>query len=67
MDTSTIVMLAAAILALIAIYWKSPQAASDGLTATGALIMEIIPRMVAAFTLAGLIQAVVPQEVISSV
>jgi hypothetical protein len=34
MDTSTIVMLAAAILALIAIYWKSPQAASDGLSAT---------------------------------
>ncbi|HUC99476.1 MAG TPA: permease [Candidatus Polarisedimenticolaceae bacterium] len=64
MDTSTIVMLAAAILALIAIYWKSPQSASDGLTATGALIIEIIPRMVAAFTLAGLIQAVVPQEVI---
>ena len=64
MDTSTIVMLAAALLALIAIYWKSPQAASDGLTATGALIIEIIPRMVAAFTLAGLIQAVVPQEVI---
>ena len=64
MDTSTIVMLAAAIVALIVIYWKSPQAAGDGLTATGALIIEIIPRMIAAFTLAGLIQAVVPQEVI---
>ena len=37
MDTSTIVMLAAAILALIAIYWKSPQAAifqADGLPTT---------------------------------
>jgi uncharacterized membrane protein YraQ (UPF0718 family) len=64
MDTSTIVMLAAAIVALIVIYWKSPQAAGDGLSATGALIIEIIPRMIAAFTLAGLIQAVVPQEVI---
>jgi uncharacterized membrane protein YraQ (UPF0718 family) len=64
MDTSTVVMLAAALVALIVVYWKSPAAASNGLTATGALILEIIPRMIAAFTLAGLIQAVVPQEVI---
>ena len=64
MDTSTVVMLAAALVALIVVYWKSPAAASNGLAATGALILEIIPRMIAAFTLAGLIQAVVPQEVI---
>jgi uncharacterized membrane protein YraQ (UPF0718 family) len=64
MDTSTVVMMAAAVVTLIVVYWKSPQAAGDGLNATGALILEIIPRMVAAFTLAGLIQAVVPQETI---
>jgi uncharacterized membrane protein YraQ (UPF0718 family) len=64
MDTSTVVMLIAAVVALIVVYWKSPAAASEGLNATGALILEIIPRMLAAFTLAGLIQAVVPQEVI---
>jgi uncharacterized membrane protein YraQ (UPF0718 family) len=64
MDTSTIVMLAAAIVTLVIIYWKSPQAANDGLNATVSLIIEIIPRMIAAFTLAGLIQAVVPQELI---
>ena len=64
MDTSTIVMLLAAAVTLVAVYWKSPTAASQGLNATGALILEIIPRMVAAFTLAGLIQAVVPQETI---
>ena len=64
MDTSTVVMMAAAVVALGVVYWKSPQAASNGLNATGALILEIIPRMVAAFTLAGLIQAVVPQETI---
>jgi uncharacterized protein len=64
MDTSTIVMLAAAIVTLIIVYWKSPQAANDGLNATVSLIIEIIPRMIAAFTLAGLIQAVVPQELI---
>jgi uncharacterized membrane protein YraQ (UPF0718 family) len=64
MDTSTVVMMAAAVVTLIVVYWKSPQAAGHGLNATGALILEIIPRMVAAFTLAGLIQAVVPQETI---
>ena len=66
MDTSTIVMMAAAAIALIVVYWKSPESAGRGLTATGVLILEIIPRMVAAFTLAGLIQAVVPQDVIVS-
>lgn len=64
MDTSTVVMIAAAVIALIVIYWKSPAAAAKGLNATGSLIWEITPRMIAAFTLAGLIQAVVPQEVI---
>ena len=64
MDTSTIVMMAAAAIALIVVYWKSPESAGRGLTATGVLILEIIPRMVAAFTLAGLTQAVVPEDVI---
>ena len=53
MDTSTAVMMVAAVVTLAAVYWKSPAAASSGLSATGALILEIIPRMVAAFTLAG--------------
>ena len=64
MDTSTFVMMAAAAVMLAAVYYKSPAAASAGLSATGSLILEITPRMIAAFTLAGLFQAVVPQEVI---
>ncbi len=64
MDTSTVVMLAAALVLLVVIYWKTPEAAGKGLNATGALFLEILPRMIAAFTIAGLIQAVVPQEVI---
>jgi uncharacterized membrane protein YraQ (UPF0718 family) len=64
MDTSTIVMMAAAVVMLLAVYYKSPAAASAGLNATGSLILEITPRMIAAFTLAGLFQAIVPQEVI---
>jgi len=64
MDTSTVVMMVAAVLALTAIYIKSPAAAQRGLNATGSLILEITPRMIAAFTLAGLFQAIVPEELI---
>jgi uncharacterized membrane protein YraQ (UPF0718 family) len=52
------------VLALTAIYIKSPAAAQRGLNATGSLILEITPRMIAAFTLAGLFQAIVPEELI---
>jgi uncharacterized membrane protein YraQ (UPF0718 family) len=64
MDTSTLVMIAGAAIMLIAVLWKSPEAANKGLSATGALILEITPRMIAAFTLAGLFQAIVPEDVI---
>jgi uncharacterized membrane protein YraQ (UPF0718 family) len=64
MDTSTIVMMIAAISTLIVVYVKSPEAAHKGIQATGSLLLEITPRMIAAFTLAGLIQAIVPQELI---
>lgn len=64
MDTSTAIMTAAAVLTLVAVYWKSPDAAQRGLNATGSLLLEITPRMIAAFTLAGLFQALVPEELI---
>jgi uncharacterized protein len=64
MDTSTIVMMVAAVIALMVVYLKSPEAANKGLSATGSLMLEITPRMIAAFTLAGLFQAIVPEEVI---
>jgi uncharacterized membrane protein YraQ (UPF0718 family) len=64
MDTSTIIMMAGAAIMLVAVYWKAPEAAQKGLSATAALILEITPRMIAAFTLAGLFQAIVPEDVI---
>jgi uncharacterized membrane protein YraQ (UPF0718 family) len=64
MDTPTIVMITAAIILLAAVYWRSAETASRGLHATGGLILEITPRMIAAFVIAGLIQAIVPQEMI---
>lgn len=66
MDTASLFMIAAAAVMLIVVYWKSPAASNQGLNATGVLIIEILPRMLAAFTLAGLIQAIVPQETIVS-
>jgi hypothetical protein len=64
MDTSTIIMMAGAGIMLIAVYWKAPEAAQKGLSAAGALMLEITPRMIAAFTLAALFQAIVPEDVI---
>jgi uncharacterized membrane protein YraQ (UPF0718 family) len=64
MDTSTIIMMVAAVIALAVVYFKSPEAANKGLSATGSLILEITPRMIAAFTLAGLFQVIVPEELI---
>jgi hypothetical protein len=42
MDTSTIVMIVAAVIALAVIYFKSPEAASKGLNATGSLMLEML-------------------------
>jgi len=64
MDTSSLLMIAVALIAVIAVYFKAPAAAEQGVGAGIALIIEIAPRMVAAFILAGLVQAIVPQETI---
>ena len=53
MDTSTVVMMTAALITLAVVYVKSPEAAGKGLNATGSLILEITPRMIAAFLLGG--------------
>lgn len=65
MDTSTIVMLATALIFLAIVYMKAPQSAGKGLHASIALVLEITPRMIAAFVIAGLIQALIPEEVIA--
>lgn len=64
MDISTLVMIGAAFVLLIAVYFRSPESANKGLAATGALVLEILPRMIAAFLIAGLIQVIVPRETI---
>ena len=64
MDTSTLIMLGAALVLLVSVYLKSPESAAQGLHSTVALVVAIAPRMLAAFVIAGLIQAIVPEEVI---
>ncbi len=62
MDTSTMIMIGAALVLLVTVYLKSPQSAAKGLNSAIALIVAIAPRMLAAFVIAGLIQAVIPEE-----
>jgi uncharacterized protein len=64
MDSSTLVMMGTALVLLVLVYYKSPESANKGLNATVMLVLEITPRMIAAFTIAGLIQVIVPQDVI---
>lgn len=66
MDISTVIMLLAAVILLVVVYLKAPESADRGLRATVALVLEITPRMIAAFVIAGLIQAIVPEEIIAS-
>jgi uncharacterized protein len=64
MDIPSLVMIGTALVLLVAVYFKSPESAKQGVTATAALIIEITPRMLAAFVIAGLIQVIVPRELI---
>jgi uncharacterized membrane protein YraQ (UPF0718 family) len=65
MDVYTWVMLIGAALLLIGVYSFSPDSATRGLNASLMLFLEILPRMVAAFVFAGLVQVMVPQEAIT--
>lgn len=65
MDTSTIIMFAAALIFFIVVYVRAPQSASRGVVAAVSLFLEVVPRMIAALAIAGLIQVVIPQETIA--
>ncbi|MBI4529571.1 MAG: permease [Deltaproteobacteria bacterium] len=65
MDISTLLMIGAASLLLAAVYIKAPDAAGRALKDSITLMIEIMPRIAAAFVIAGLIQAIVPQEIIA--
>ena len=64
MDASTIIMISAAAVLFAAAYAKSPDSAFRGLTLTKDLLVQVTPRLLAAFIIAGLVQVLVPQEII---
>jgi uncharacterized membrane protein YraQ (UPF0718 family) len=65
MDISTLIMMAVALALLAGLYLKAPELAGKGTSAGLALMLEVLPRMIAAFLIAGIIQAVVPEELIA--
>jgi len=65
MDTSSIVMLLATLIFFLAVYLRAPASAAKGVQAGLALLIEIAPRLVAAMIFAGLIQVLIPEEVVA--
>ena len=63
-DTSTIIMISAAVVLFVAAYVKSPDSAFRGLGLTRDLLIQVTPRLLAAFVIAGLVQVLVPQELV---
>lgn len=64
MDASSIIMISAAAVLFAVAYGKSPESAFQGLTLTKDLLIQVTPRLLAAFIIAGLVQVLVPQEII---
>lgn len=64
MDISTLVMLALALILYIVARLKVPEAAGKGILDSLALFLEIVPRIIAAFIIAGLVQALLSRELI---
>ena len=66
MEVSTLIMFIVAAVMLAGVYLKSPESAEHGLKSGAALLIAVLQRMIAAFLIAGLIQVIVPQELIAA-
>jgi uncharacterized membrane protein YraQ (UPF0718 family) len=64
LDTSTIIMISGAAVLFMVAYMKSPRSAFRGLELTRDLLVQVTPRLLAAFVIAGMVQVLVPQEVV---
>ncbi len=65
LDASTIVLFAAAAVVAVVAYFKDPGLPWIGARNGFSMLSFILPRLIPALLLAGLIQVVVPQEVVS--
>lgn len=64
MDLSTGIFWLGALALLGIAYWKAPGIAADGLRSGAGLLWSVLPRLLAAFAIAGLIQVLIPQGVV---
>lgn len=53
------------ILAVVGVYHQGPSVIIDGLMAGGKMLLEVVPLLIAAFILAGMIQVLIPKELIN--
>ena len=65
MDTTTLVMLAAAIILLIVAFLRERTLPVDGLQVAGRTLWRNLPLLLLGFVIAGVMQVLVPREVIS--
>jgi uncharacterized membrane protein YraQ (UPF0718 family) len=64
MDLSTGIFWLGALALLGFAYWKAPEVAAEGLRSGADLLWSVLPRLLAAFAIAGLLQVLIPQEII---
>ncbi len=65
MDTTTLVMLAVAIILLIVAFLRERTLPVDGLQVAGRTLWRNLPLLLLGFVIAGVVQVLVPREVIS--
>jgi uncharacterized membrane protein YraQ (UPF0718 family) len=64
-DLSTLILVSLAILFALVAYWKDPGLPWIGARAGFGMLWFILPRMVPALILAGMLQVVIPQETVA--
>jgi uncharacterized membrane protein YraQ (UPF0718 family) len=66
LDPSTIILMSLAVVLGVVAYFKDPGLPRIGVTNGVSLLWTILPRMIPALIVAGLMQVLVPQEVVSN-
>lgn len=65
MQVATITMVGLALVLSLFTYLREPSLALSGLKGGGRLLLQIVPILLAAFAIAGLVQVLVPRDLIS--
>jgi uncharacterized membrane protein YraQ (UPF0718 family) len=65
MNAATIVMIAIAIVLLLVAYLQGDNLHLSGLKKGGHMLVQVLPLLIAAFVIAGMVQVLVPKELIA--